>query len=329
MTITSLTKRRLLAALGWLLALSCGAVSAQSQLPPTVTLLVGYAPGGSVDAISRVLAQALQEELKTTVIVENKAGAGGRIAAAQFKRAATDGSVVMIAPNALTTVQSLVYADKIAYNVVKDFVPLARLVSVRVALTVPGTSNVKTPADLRAWLKANPDQGNFGVPSMGGMAHFAGLLFAKASDVRWTPVAYQGGPPLLTDLIGGRITGGVDALTDHMEHSRSGKVRVLGIFSQNRSTLAPEIPTLREQGVNVMNVDVWYGAFVPAGTPQRTIDVLEAALKKISADKNYIAQAQKLVLEPSFLGGAEFRQLQADELAQWAPIIRESGFKPE
>lgn len=304
-------------------------VPARSQVPQTIKLVVGYPPGGSVDTLARFMGQALQESLKTTVIVDNRPGAGGRIAAAQFKRAPADGSEIMIAPNALTTVQSLVYADKLGYSVLDDFTPVAKLASYPFALSVPGSSSIRTANDLTAWVKANPAQAAYGSSGAGGMSHFAGLRFAKAAGVEWAHIPYKGGAPLINDLVGGHVGAAVDTVIDHIEHARAGKIRIVGIFSQKRYALAPELPTLAEQGIQGLDIEGWFGAFVPAGTPPAMVARLDDAFGKALADPALKAKLNKLVIEVSYLHNNDFRKLQAAELQAWAPVVRDSGFKPD
>jgi len=318
--------------LALLLAMAAAAVlpaAYAQQLPPLIKLVVPYPPGGSADTTARLLAQPLQDELKTTVVVENRPGAGGRVAASQLKRDPADGSVILIAPNALTTIQSLVYAGKLDYNVLDDFTPVSRLVSFPLGLAVSGTSSIRNAADLKAFMSANSASANFGSPGAGGMAHFAGLTFGKVAGIEWTHVAFKGGAPLITDMIGGHIPVGVDALVDQIEFQRAGKIRVLGIFSAQRYPLAPEIPTFAEQGIKMAPVEGWFGAFAPAKTPKETVARIDRAIGHALADPQMKAKLNKIVLEPSYLASAEFTRLQADELKQWAPVVRDSGFTPE
>jgi len=318
--------------LALLLAMAAAAVlpaAYAQQLPPLIKLVVPYPPGGSADTTARLLAQPLQDELKTTVVVENRPGAGGRVAASQLKRDPADGSVILIAPNALTTIQSLVYAGKLDYNVLDDFTPVSRLVSFPLGLAVSGTSSIRNAADLKAFMAANSASANFGSPGAGGMAHFAGLTFGKVAGIEWTHVAFKGGAPLITDMIGGHIPVGVDALVDQIEFQRAGKIRVLGIFSAQRYPLAPEIPTFAEQGIKMAPVEGWFGAFAPAKTPKETVARIDRAIGHALADPQMKAKLNKIVLEPSYLASAEFTRLQADELKQWAPVVRDSGFTPE
>ena len=320
---------KVLCAFGAVLAFFGGAQAQEAKLPPTVKLIVGYPPGGSVDTVARLIAQPLSKELGSTVVVDNRPGAGGRIAAGIVHNSAADGSVIMLAPNALTTVQTLVYEGKLGYDMLKDFQPVSRIASYPFALSVGAQSGIKSPSDLAVWLREHPAQANFGSSSAGGTSHFAGLMYGKPASIDWTHVAFKGGAPLLNSLLGGHVVAGVDTLIDHIEYSRSGKLRILGIFSPQRSPLAPEIPTLAEGGVKGLNVSGWFGTVVPAGTPATTVARLDQAFAKTLADPAFAAKLNALVIEPAYLPSEAFTRLQQEELRQWAPVVRESGFSPE
>jgi tripartite-type tricarboxylate transporter receptor subunit TctC len=312
-----------------LLASAALSFPAQAQVPPTIKLVVPYPPGGSVDTLARLMQQPLQEQLKTIVIVENRPGAGGRIAASQLKRDAADGSVILIAPNALTTIQSLVYAGRLDYNVTDDFTPLSKLASYPFGVAVPASSSIKTAGELRDQLRGNANAANYGTSGAGGLAHFSGVTLGNTFGVNWTHIAFKGGAPLITDLIGGHVPVAVDTLIDQIEHHRAGKIRVVGIFSAQRYSLAPEIPTLAEQGVSIAPVEGWFGAFVPSKTPKSVVATLDSAFGKVLADPQLKARMNKLVIDVTYLPSDKFTQLQAAELKQWAPVVRDSGFKPE
>lgn len=323
-------RRFLAAAAASLLVLAAPTVAlAQPALPGTIKLVVGYPPGGSTDTVARLLGFALQENLKTTVVVDNRPGAGGRLAAAQFKRSATDGSEVMIAPNALTTVQSLVWADKLSYSVMDDFTPVAKLASYPFAVSVPASSSIKSVNDLVTWAKTHPTTASYGSSGAGGMAHFYGLMLAKGAGFEWTHIPFKGGAPLVNDLIGGHVAAAVDTLIDHIEHSRAGKLRIIGISGKQRYALAPELPTLAEQGVKGLYAEGWFAAFVPSGTPPATVARLEDAIRRVMNDAAFKAKVNKLVIEVDFAPGAELKKLQAAELQSWAAVVKASGFKPE
>jgi tripartite-type tricarboxylate transporter receptor subunit TctC len=293
--------------------------SASAQVSTPIRLIVPYPPGGSVDTLARLLQGPLQEQLKSTVIVENRPGAGGRIAASQVKRERADGSAVLIAPNALTTFQSLVYAAQIDYSITEDFIPVSRLVAFPLAIAVSANSPIRSVADLTAAVKEKRAVAHFGTSGAGGMAHFSGLMFAKATGVQWTHVPYKGGAPLVQDLIGGHVPVGIDTVIDQIEH-----------HSNQRFALAPDIPTLAEQGVSGLpSIEGWFGAFVPAKTPGDVVARLDQAFGRVLADPQLKAKLNNIVIDVSYLPSAEFTKLQAAELQQWAPVVRDSGFKPE
>lgn len=322
----SYTTRRAIVLAG--LAAASFSALAEGQMPSMVKLVVPYPPGGSVDVMARIIQLPLQEQLKTTVVVENRPGAGGRIGASQVKREAADGSVILIAPNALTTIQSLVYAGKLDYKITEDFTAVSMLARYPFGLAVPAASKAKTAGELVATMKTSQNPA-YGTSGAGGMSHFSGLAFGKANGVNWEHVAYKGGAPLMTDLIGGHIPAAVDTLIDQIEHQRAGKIRVIGIFSNKRYPLAPNVPTLSEQGVKVTPVEGWFGAFVPSKTPKNVVARIDSALATVLASPELNAKLNKLVIESAYLPSAEFTKLQAQELQQWAPIVLESGFKPE
>ncbi|RYF76574.1 MAG: ABC transporter substrate-binding protein [Comamonadaceae bacterium] len=305
---------------------AAGSAGAQG-LPPLIKLMVPYPPGGSADTLARILQQPLQEQLKTSVVIDNKPGAGGRIAASFLKRAPADGSVILVAPNALTTIQSLVYAGQLDYKVPEDIVPLSRLASYPMGLAVPASSSVRSAGDLVN--SAKGPSASFGTSGAGGLAHFAGLAFGKATNVTWTHVAYKGGAPLVTDLIGGHLPVAIDTLVDQIEQQRAGKIRVVGIFSDRRYPLAPDLPTLAEQGIRMAPVEGWFGAFLPGRTPAPVVAQIDRAIAKVLSDPEVNAKLNKLVLQSAYLGSTEFMQLQVAELQQWAPVVKDSGFKPE
>lgn len=310
------------------LAIASIAFSVHAQMPPLIKLVVPYPPGGSVDTLARLIQQPLQDALKTTVVVDNRPGAGGRIAASQVKREAANGSVILIAPNSLTTIQSLVYADKLDYKITDDFVAVSRLASYPFGLAVPGTSSTKTVAELTAAMKVSPNP-SYGTSGAGGMAHFTGLVFGRETGIDWTHIAFKGGAPLVSDLIGGHLPAGIDTLIDQIEHQRAGKIRVIGIFSDKRYSLAPEIPTLAEQGVKMGSVQGWFGAFMPAKTPKDIVNRVDRAFAQALASQELNGRLTKMVIESAYMPSTDFTRLQVQELQQWAPVVRESGFKPE
>lgn len=335
MTIPHLPRRSLPAtvlALALTLALTALVIPAQAQSDrPPIRLLVGFAPGGASDTIARLLADKLREPLKQVVIVENRPGVGGRLAAEAVKNAAPDGQTYMVAPNATLTFQHLTYpVSVLRYDMTTDFTSVAQLNSYPMALVVNAATGVKTAREYVAWLKANPEFGTFGTAGMGGDTHFNGLQFAKVAGLSMTVVPYRGNGPLVIDLIGGQIKTGILVAGDAIQHAKTGKLNLVGVFAPRRSPLLPEVPTMAEQGYDSGGSDGWMGLWGPKGLPAAELARMQQALAQVLA----LPEVRDMMLS-KFLQVADYkpgsevdRQLRA-ELDFWGPVIKASGFTPQ
>ena len=317
-----------LAALGASLGLP---MAAQAQSDKPIRILVGFPPGGAADSLARILADKLREPLKQMVIVENKPGVGGRLAAEATKNAAPDGLTYMITPNAALTFQHLTYPTSVLrYDMTTDFTSVAQVSSYPMAMVVNAGTGVKTAKEYVAWLKANPDKSTFGTAGQGGDTHFNGLQFAKLAGLQMTVVPYRGNGPLVIDLVGGQILTGNMVAGDAIQHIRSGKLNAIGVFAPKRSPLLPEVPTMAEQGFDTGGDNGWMGLFGPAKLPKAELERFQAALKQVLAQP----EVKELLLS-KFVQIADYRgtdevdkQLKA-ELAHWGPVIKASGFTPQ
>jgi tripartite-type tricarboxylate transporter receptor subunit TctC len=320
-------RRRALLAL--LAALAAPAL-APAQDKPVIRILIGLPPGGGTDAIARAIADRLPALLGQPVIIENRVGAGGRLAADELMRAKPDGLTYMIAPNATPTFQTLVFGSQIKWDVLRDFAPVASLASYPLGMAVSldtGASNVRQFVE---WVKKNPAKATFGTPGLGGQNHFLGVQFAKAVGLDLTVTPYKGTPPLITDLVGGHVPAAVTLLDETMKFHRAGKVKVIGIFSAKRSPLVPDIPTMAEQGLKVPDAEGWTAMWAPAKTPAAEIERMQAALKKVLAMPEVReALTTRLSVLPDYRDGKQTAERQRAELATWEPIVKASGFKPE
>ncbi|MGE8367668.1 MULTISPECIES: tripartite tricarboxylate transporter substrate-binding protein [unclassified Cupriavidus] len=323
-----LRRRLLLAACAGL----CTPAASYAQLrgKPAIRILVGLPPGGGTDAIARYFADSLPALLGQPVIVENHVGAGGRLAADVLKSAAPDGLTYMIAPNATPTFQTLVFGKQLKWDLWRDFAPVAGLVSYPTGMATGMQTGATDAAAFVRWARANPQQASFGTPGLGGQNHFLGMQLAKVAGIDLSVAPYKGTPPMITDLLGGHIPAAVTLLQDLLRHHRTGKVRLLGIFSDKRSALAPDIPTMAEQGYAVTSGDAWTAMWAPAKTPAAELRRVQAALKAILA----VPQARQslmtqLSVVPDFLNAEQMAHRQRAELQTWEPIIRASGFRAE
>lgn len=324
----AMTRRDALLALG--LGLAAPSLFAQSQDKGVIRILVGLPPGGGTDAIARYFAEKLRETLGQPVIVENRPGVGGRLAADALMGAAPDGKTWMIAPNATPTFQTLVFGHQLRWELWRNFAPVAGLVSYPLGMAASIDSGATDAKGFVAWAKAHPEQANFGTAGLGGQTHFLGVQFAKVAGINLKATPYRGTPPMINDLVGGHVPAGVALMESLITQHRAGTLKVLGIFAEKRSELMPEIPTMAEQGFNVTAGEGWTAMWAPAGTPAAEIERMQAALKKILADPQVGEFLRtRLTVVPHFLDARQMEKVQRDELATWDPIIKASGFKPE
>jgi tripartite-type tricarboxylate transporter receptor subunit TctC len=329
---TPLPRRGLLAS-ALAVALTAGLAlpySAQAQSDKPIKLLVGFPPGGASDSVARVLAEKLQPLLKQPVLVENRPGVGGRLAAQAVKAAAPDGLTFMVAPNATFVFQHLTYpVETLGYDMTKDFTSVARLNSYPMAMVVSANIGAKNAKDYVAWRKTAAGQPTFGTAGKGGDTHFNGLQFGKIAGLEMTVVPYRGNSPLVNDMLGGQILTGNMVAGDALQHVKAGKLTYLGVFAKQRSALIPDVPTMAEQGFDTGGDDGWMGLWGPAKLPKAELDRMQAALKTVLSQPDV-----KELMMTRFLQVADYRpgtdvdQALAAELAHWGPVIKASGFKP-
>jgi tripartite-type tricarboxylate transporter receptor subunit TctC len=315
-------------AAGAALALPIGALAQPDKAP--IRILIGFPPGGATDAIARVVADRLPTLLGQPVMVENKPGAGGRLAADAVLAAPADGLTYMIAPNATPTFQMLVFGHQVKWNILRDFTAVAGIASYPLGMGVSLASGASNAKEFFAWARANPDKAAFGTPGLGGQNHFLGVQLSKAAGVELRVTPYKGSPPMVTDLLGGHVSAAISLLDAMMTHHRAGKIRVIGVFSEQRSPLMPDIPTFAEQGIPVTSGEAWTGVWTRTGAPAAMVDRVRVAIyHALQMPEVKDTLTQKLWVNPHYRNGAELEAVQRAELAHWEPIIRSSGFKPE
>lgn len=293
-----------------------------------ITLVVGFAPGGTSDGVARLLAQKLPEQLGgRAVIVENKPGAIGVLSIRELLNTPADRQAYVVLPFS-SVIFPVMTGEASGYDVFKDLQPVASLTSYPLGVVVASTTGVQTPKDLVAWLKANPAKAQFGTAGAGGHNHFLGLQLGKAVGVEATVVPYKGNAPLLTDLIAGHVPAGVMVAGEVTPHLKDGRVRLVGVLSATRSPLMPDVPTFLEQSVAVSSGEAWYGMWAPARADKAEVQRMQDALGKVLA-----AADVREALTARFAMQADFRpadqtarRLRADH-DQWAPVIKASGFK--
>lgn len=324
--MTTNRRQLLLAATIWPLA---GAVHAQGETRP-IRFLVGFAPGGGTDAVARLMADKLKDLLEQPVVVENLVGAGGRLAANATVAAAPDGMTFMVANNAVHTFQTLVFGAQIKWHYRRDFTPVAQLTSYPLALAVASSLGVSNVAEFVAWARAHPGKASFGTAGLGGQSHFSGVQLAREAGIQLEPVAYKGATPMVTDLVGGHVPAGISLMDDMLKFHRAGSLKVIGVFSEQRSPVVPDIPTFVEQGYRNLYSESWQGVWGPARLPPAQVERLQNAIRRV-LEMPDVRQAltTRLFVVPTFRPAAEMAAMQDEEIRRWEPIIRSSGFKPE
>lgn len=312
-------------ALGAIAVAGAATVAAQGSDAP-LRILVGFPPGGATDTVARRLSEKLGSLLKRTVIVENRPGAGGMIATQQLKAAPPDGSTVMLTIDHTQVIVPLTFKAP-GYEALADFTPLAGVASYSLSMAVSSKIGVKTLDEYKAWLKADPTRSNFGVPAIGSVPQFAGLLVGKALGVEMVPVPYRGGAPLVSDLIGGQIPMGVQSIAEHIEHHRRGTMHVLAVSGTERSKVAPDIPTFHELGVQGIERNSWIAFFGPRGLPQGFVTPFTRAVEEALKTPEIVEQLAKLGNEASYASPEQLREWVESATQHWGAVIRESGFQ--
>ena len=306
------------------LVLHAAPALAQGAKPP-VKLIVGYPAGGSADAVARMVAEKLKDELGTTVLVDNRPGAGGQIAADFVRAAPADGTTVLVANSHMMVMLPLT-SKAVKYDSTKDFQPVGRMTSFYVAITVPAALPVTRVDQWVALAKSDARQASFGVPAAGSVAHFMGYKLGVDGKAALQPIPYKGAAPLVQDLLGGQVSAGILPILDVVPHAQSGKLRVLAVNGPKRAQLLPAVPTLKELGVNGFEALEWTALFMPPATPQPVVEQMNAALRKVLATPDIQERLLKLGMESNPSTPGELGALVASDLAVWSPVVKSSGF---
>ncbi len=324
--ITSLTRRLavLLAATG-LLATAALPTAAQTFDAP-LRIVVGYAPGGATDRVARIVGDKLGAKLGVTVIVDNKPGAGGRLAAQQVIATPANQNVLMLANPAVMVVAPLVFKDS-GYDPERDFVPVSHVNAYDFALSVSPTLPVRELNHLLAWMRANPQQANVGVPATGSLPHFFGLMMGEKAKVQTQVIGYRGSAPLLNDLLGGQIPIAVDTADVVLPQHEAGKLRILALSGSERSPFAPNIPTFKEAGLDLA-ANGWNTFFAPTSMPKDKVERLAAAIHEVMKDPDTQRKFKDASMVPVVSTQAQTVAMLKAYRAQWAPVVQKSGYQP-
>jgi tripartite-type tricarboxylate transporter receptor subunit TctC len=310
------------------LGLSLLAAAASAQVDRPVRILVGFAAGGSADIAARLLAERMQPELKQTVVVDNKPGAGGRIAAEMLKNAPPDGGTIMLAPIVVPVLAPLVFS-KLSYDPLIDFAPVAKVADFQFGLSVNAANPIRSVSELITWSKFNASLANYGTPAPGSLPHFFGVQIAKATGIDYVHVPFNGGAPAMNALVGNQVGFVIDNVVDGIEMYRAGKTRMLATSGAARSPLLPEVPTFAEAGLPGIEGVSWFAVYAPAKTPEALVRQLNAAINKALAAPDLRERFTRLGLEPTGGTPADLAAAMKRDSERWEPVVKASGFRAD
>ena len=305
------------------------AASHAQQNYPTrpVRLIVTVPPGGAADLVARVMAQKLGESMGQTVVVDNRGGGGGQIAAELAAKAAPDGYTLLQSSITTHGIGPHVY-EKLLFDPVKDFSTVALYATMPMVIVANAQVPVKSVKDMIALTKAKPGAYAFGSSGSGGAPHLVGELFKGATGANLQHVPYKGSGPAATDVAGGQVAFAFDAIAPHMPHIKSGRTRVLAAISPNRLPLFPDAPTMKEMGYPQVAATIWYGTLAPAGMAKPLVAKLNGEVNKalgLPDVKERMAGAGIDAAAPNT--PEDFAKFIRDELAKWGPVVKAAGAK--
>ena len=316
---------RLICAGAFLAALSSAAFA---QPGKAVRILVGFPPGGGTDAIARTLAEKLKDELGTSVIVENRPGAGGQIAAQALKSAAPDGTTFFISHDHTISILPLVMKNP-GFDPAKDFVPVAGFATFVNALALSAGTPAKTFNDYLAWVKSQGGKSAIGIPAPASVPEFLVRVIGDKYGLDLVSAPYRGSAPMMGDMLSNQIHAGVGSVPDFIENHVAGKIRVVAVLGGVRQAALPDVPTFAELGLAGFEDVPYYAFFAPAGTPQAAIDQFSAALAKVIAQPEVRDRMTRWGLTVQFMPQAQLASRERAYSQTWAQIIKKSGFQPQ
>ena len=307
------------------LAMALGAPSLQAQEKPPLRVVVGFPPGGSADILARLIANSLRDDY--AAIVDNKAGAGGRIALSYVKGAKADGQTVIVLPSGPMVLFPHVY-KKLDYDAVKDFTPISQIARFQFGVVSGPATKAKNIADMLSKTKSDPASASYGTPGAGTLPHFMGVLLEQSTGMSLNHVPFQGGAPANNALLGGHIGYKFDVVSETAEMHHTGKARIMAVTGPQRDPQVPDVPTLKESGVN-MEATAWFAMYGPAGLKGESFTKLESAMMKILRDPAMKDKLIKLGYEPIGSNGADLASAQKADLARWEKPIKSTGVQLE
>ncbi len=294
-----------------------------------IRIIVGYGAGGATDLLARFVATHLGSELNRTVLVENRPGGNALIANRSLAKATPDGTTYLLAPHSSTIFREIMYdAKERGYSMITDYVPVATLTSYPLGLAASPHIDVDSVQDLVDWVKANPKEASFGSAAMGSHTHLVGSTFSDTLDIGMQVIPFASNGASVTALIGNHIPAAVISAVEIASHGD--KVKILGVFTEERSPLLPDVKTMIEQGVNVAGGNAWMALWAPAATPKEEIESFSAAIEKVLSKEEVVETLRRnFAMSPMYKNPEEMEKYQAGEIEYWREVIEKSGFSPQ
>jgi tripartite-type tricarboxylate transporter receptor subunit TctC len=318
-------RRSATVALAALCAAATLPVFAQDRFDRPVRILVGFAAGGTADLMARLVADKMKDTIGQTVVVENRPGAAGRVAADAVKAAPADGSTIMVMP--IGPMAVVPHTTKsLSFDPLKDFAAIGLGSTFDFAIAVGPQSGAKTWSDYVAWLKANPGKSSYATSGAGSLPHFFGVQLGQAIGVDMVHVAYKGSAAYANDLIGGQIPAAIDTVADLSELHKAGRVRIVATSGAQRSPVVPEVPTLTELGFRNLETGGWFGFFAHVNTPPATVQALNRHLNQALRHPDVVAKLKSVGMDPATSTPDELQKRLAADHARWGAVVKATGF---
>lgn len=324
-------KHRTVAGAVWLcLAAGLSGTAALAQDYPTspIKMVVTFAAGGSSDVLARAVGKAMSEGLGQPVVIENRPGAGGSIGTEAVARAQPDGYTILFGTIGTHGIGPALYKN-LRYDPVKDLTAVGLLHKLPNVLIVHPSIPAKNLRELIAYARSNPGRLTFASAGNGSVSHLAGELLKAAANIDIVHVPYRGGGAAMPDLLSGQVSMMLETIPNALPHSQAGTLRALAVTTPTRSAAAPDLPTFAEEGLTGFDVSSWTGLFVPAGTPPAIVSRLNAETVRITRDKAYLEQINKMGTDVASSTPADFAAFVSKEIANWTEAVRRSGTKVE
>ena len=326
------TRRATLAALAGAAGLADGRRAAGQQQQPTLDrvarTVVGFAPGGSSDTVARLYVERLRGAYAPQVVIENRAGAGGRLALEAVKAARPDGTTLVQTPASMLTIYPHLYTRTLRYDAVNDFTPVSPLCVFPFGFAVSARHPARTLQEFIAWAKAGRNV-DWASPAPGSMPHFVGTQLARAAGLSLNHIPYRGAAPALQDLLAGTIQAVMLPIGEVTAFHRGGEARLLAVTSPERLTRLTDVPTFAEAGFGDLTHEEWYGALLPAKAPAQVVAALQAGIAAAAATPEIRDGLARIDISPLVLEPDAFRVRMQRERETWAPIVAASGFNPD